>query len=620
MGKRHVLAWFVGLAAAVLAVTGLVGSALGGVAGDAVLALGALAVLLGAWGAFNQNSRIFGSVVGGGIARAPVAALTFDDGPSAEWTPAVLDILSEHGVRATFFVLGRHVRRHPELAARIVADGHELASHGDDHSLLTFATPTHIARQLRAAEEAVSSAAGRPPDHLFRAPHGFRGPFVVPVARRLGYRVVGWTGSIFDTAKPGAERIVERAVRVLRPGAILLLHDADGSGRGDDRAQTVAALPGIIAAAGERGLELVTVSELAPVLRRQRRMVLRGTLGLLIVAGVVFALSRKFDVRLLVDVFTKADLPLVMAALAANLASVIGKALTWKAAVDAVPVEPPQRGPVARLADVVPAIFIGFLLNTVLFARLGEVARISVLNRKLQARGRRVPVPTLVGTLVTEQLLAGVTLVTVLLGIAAFVSVPHWLARLLGVLIGVVAIIAVAAGALEAYERLQRRRRPRDDYVERWWNLLGISLSALSVAMRQGQQLLHRPRLLAWALLCSAFSWIAQIAGIQWALEGYGIELGVGAAGLVFLASTLVQLFPIVPGNVVVFQGATAAVLTLSYGISTDAAVTFAIALQLIEALLGAGLGFFFLSYEGLSVAELRREAETDGGREAGAA
>jgi len=95
-----------------------------------------------------------------------------------------------------------------ELAERgkgSIAEGHELASHGDAHSLLLFAGPATIALQFRAAEEAVSEAVGTSVAHLFRAPHGYRGPFLAPVAHRLGYRIVGWTGAIFDTARPGVD-------------------------------------------------------------------------------------------------------------------------------------------------------------------------------------------------------------------------------------------------------------------------------------------------------------------------------------------------------------------------------------------------------------------------------
>jgi peptidoglycan/xylan/chitin deacetylase (PgdA/CDA1 family)/uncharacterized membrane protein YbhN (UPF0104 family) len=611
MGKREALIRFAALAGAWLVAAAAVGRAIGGIPGEAVFAAAVLLVLLLAWGSFAPNAPLFGRVLQGGHSPARKAAITFEDGPSLEHTPAVLDTLRAHDVRATFFVLGRHVRRHPDIARRIVEEGHELANHGDDHAVLTFAGPTAIAHELRAAEDAVRAATGRPPAPLFRAPEGFRGPFVVPVARRLGYRVVGWTGSVWDTAKPGVERIVARAAQVLRPGAILLLHDGDGSGRGDERSQTVAALPAIVDAARDRGLHLVTVSELAADVRPQRRMAVRAAVIGVAVAAVVVLLLQRFDVKVFADVVTKADPTLVLAALVANLASVAAKSLTWKAAIDAVG-DRNGRGRIdVRFADVVPAIFIGFLLNTVLFARLGEVARISVLARRLHARGQAVAASTLVGTVVTEQLVSGVALVGVTLGVAAFVSVPAWALQLLVGLVLVLVAIGAAALAIELWGRVRgTRARVEEDYVERWWHLLGISASAITGGMREGQAIFGRPRLLLWAVATAAASFLAQIVGILWTMEAYDIEEGVGAAGLVFVASTLVGLFPIVPGNLVVFQGATVAVLTLTYGVPASQAVPFSIGLQLIQALLGVGLGSFFLSYEGLSVGQLRSEVE----------
>ena len=122
-------------------------------------------MLIGCWWSRGRRSRPTHPLFGPrhrAAARCsrPKAAITFDDGPSAEYTPPILDALPRAGVRATFFVLGRHVRAHPEIARRIVAEGHELASHGDDHTLLTFEGPEAIAYQLRAPEEAVSAATG----------------------------------------------------------------------------------------------------------------------------------------------------------------------------------------------------------------------------------------------------------------------------------------------------------------------------------------------------------------------------------------------------------------------------------------------------------------------------
>jgi uncharacterized membrane protein YbhN (UPF0104 family) len=183
------------------------------------------------------------------------------------------------------------------------------------------------------------------------------------------------------------------------------------------------------------------------------------------------------------------------------------------------------------------------------------------------------------------------------------------------VLVGVVVAVAVAALSLELWERYRGGNRPDDDYVDRWWNLLGLNAGVISRAVRGSHAILRRPRYLAIGLSSAAVSWLAQILGIHWTLHAYGLHTGIGVAGLVFLASTLVGLFPIVPGNLVVFQGATVAALTFATNVSANTALTFSIGLQLIEAALGVGLGFFFLSYEGLSLGELRREAEASESR-----
>ncbi|HSD01485.1 MAG TPA: polysaccharide deacetylase family protein, partial [Gaiellales bacterium] len=214
------------IAAAVwLTAAAVIGKEVGGRPGEVVVAIAVLILIAIAWATFTPNARLFGKVVGIGSTPRPLIALTFDDGPSPEWTPGVLDALRDGGARATFFALGRQVRAHPDIARRIVAEGHELASHGDDHSLLVFAGPRAIVHQFRAAESALAEAVDGKASKLFRAPHGFRNPFVSAVAGNQGYRMVGWHGAVFDTARPGVDAIVARCRNVLRPGAILLLHD-----------------------------------------------------------------------------------------------------------------------------------------------------------------------------------------------------------------------------------------------------------------------------------------------------------------------------------------------------------------------------------------------------------
>ncbi len=225
-----------------------------------VLAAGAGAIA--AWGAFARNSPLYGSVLHRGPAGQARFALTFDDGPGPS-TAAVLDALDDANARATFFVLGRQVERHPDLVRRIVADGHELASHGYDHGILVFRTPAHVQAQLQRTEAAIHDAAGPGAlTRLFRAPHGFRGPATAIAARRAGYRLAGWSTGVFDSAQPGADVIADRACRALTPGGVLLLHDADGWDPSASRDQTATAIVPICTAARARGLEPVALGDL----------------------------------------------------------------------------------------------------------------------------------------------------------------------------------------------------------------------------------------------------------------------------------------------------------------------------------------------------------------------
>jgi len=189
-------------------------------------------------------------------------ALTFDDGPDPRHTPEIGRLLAARGHQATFFVLGAHARGHPRLLGELAAAGHELASHGDDHRLLALALPRTVRRQLDGAEQAVAAATGEAPAPLFRPPHGVRSPWLHRTVAARGYRVCGWNGSVFDTASPGVQAIVERVRRRLQPGAVVLLHDGDGSGRGGSRRQTVEALPAILDEAERRGLRSVRLSSL----------------------------------------------------------------------------------------------------------------------------------------------------------------------------------------------------------------------------------------------------------------------------------------------------------------------------------------------------------------------
>jgi len=157
-----------------------------------IVELGTGAVVLGGavHGAFHRNSFLFGRPITRLNTTARSVALTFDDGPNVEATPAILDALKARGVRATFFVLGRHAEQWPELVKRVADEGHAIGNHGYFHRKLHFKSPSYVRSDLTLGTEAIERASGCRP-RLFRAPHGFRSPWVSSIAGSLGQRTVG---------------------------------------------------------------------------------------------------------------------------------------------------------------------------------------------------------------------------------------------------------------------------------------------------------------------------------------------------------------------------------------------------------------------------------------------
>ena len=220
------------------------------------LLLASLALALASYGAFHRNSAVFGRALGRLPTRAKQVALTFDDGPNPIATPRVLDVLRAERVPATFFLLGKHVERWPELARQVATEGHALGNHGYHHRKLHFRGPAYVRVDLALGTDAIERATRARPA-FFRAPHGFRSPWVNRIAEELGQKTIGWTLGVWDSDKPGADQIVRRSVDGCRPGTILLLHDGDGYDSDGDRTQTADALPRIIGELRARGYEFV---------------------------------------------------------------------------------------------------------------------------------------------------------------------------------------------------------------------------------------------------------------------------------------------------------------------------------------------------------------------------
>ncbi len=152
--------------------------------------------------------------------------LTIDDGPDPENTPAILDVLGRHGAKASFFVIGKHVFRHPELARQIAAAGHQLQNHTWSHPERTFwaAGPQGAAKEIRRCSEIIFEITGANPA-LFRAPAGLANPFVHVAVENAGLRMLGWSACGFDGISHCPDVALHRILGRLHPGAIILLHE-----------------------------------------------------------------------------------------------------------------------------------------------------------------------------------------------------------------------------------------------------------------------------------------------------------------------------------------------------------------------------------------------------------
>jgi peptidoglycan/xylan/chitin deacetylase (PgdA/CDA1 family) len=182
-------------------------------------------VIVWAIGTFMPTNELFGPMPMRWQGKEPL--LTIDDGPDPEDTPAILDLLDRHGVKAVFFVIGEKVRNHPELAKEIVARGHELGNHTMTHPQHSMwsAGPIRMRREIVECSRVIEEVTGQLP-RWFRAPVGHRNYFTHPIAAELGMEVVVWSRRGYDTLDRPVEEIVSDLTKDLGSGEILLLHEA----------------------------------------------------------------------------------------------------------------------------------------------------------------------------------------------------------------------------------------------------------------------------------------------------------------------------------------------------------------------------------------------------------
>jgi peptidoglycan/xylan/chitin deacetylase (PgdA/CDA1 family) len=216
------------------------------------------------WACSEPSSTFFRPALSRGPREGKRLCLTFDDGPAPPFTEQVLAILREHRVPATFFVCGRNVEKHPDLLRRMVAEGHEVGNHTYSHLYACFKSQRRIAEEIDRTQAIIEKVIGFRP-HAFRPPYGARWFGLVPTLLERGMHLILWSAAGYDWKKD-VRSITEAALRELKPGAILLLHDGRETRPPAeiDRSRTVLALPAIIAGARQRGYTFAPLKDFLP--------------------------------------------------------------------------------------------------------------------------------------------------------------------------------------------------------------------------------------------------------------------------------------------------------------------------------------------------------------------
>jgi peptidoglycan/xylan/chitin deacetylase (PgdA/CDA1 family) len=226
---------------------------------SAVLADHLVLTAAGLWprsGLLGPNWTRLPEVHPSGSPRA--VAITIDDGPDAEVTPAVLAMLEAHRATATFFCVGKRVEQYPSVA-RAIAEHHEIGNHSYRHSHdFALLGPRALAREVARAQQAIGTTTGQWPC-FFRAPAGLRNLFLEPVLARAGLKLASWTRRGYDTVSDNPDAVTARLTRHLRSGDILLLHDGHPARTSAGVPLILEVLPRLLAALADAQLTTTTL-------------------------------------------------------------------------------------------------------------------------------------------------------------------------------------------------------------------------------------------------------------------------------------------------------------------------------------------------------------------------
>jgi uncharacterized protein (TIRG00374 family) len=286
------------------------------------------------------------------------------------------------------------------------------------------------------------------------------------------------------------------------------------------------------------------------------------------------------------DAFSAVEWHWVAAAVGLNLLSVLVRAIAWRTVIVQAMAEPHP-----GFSLVFSAFSVGLFANAVLPGRIGELARVAVLNRKLPQREGTWP--TLLGTVFAHRVFDLVAAIGLIIFVVSTAHIPDWaVTSLIGVVVAGVALFSVAL--LTA-----RHHRVSD--------LGGLTAVRRMVRLaRHGLGVMRQPAAAGLACLFQILGWTCQLFAVYTAMRAFGIHEALPAAGLVLVLMNVATIFPLWPGNVGLVQAAVSLPLWRYYGVAKGTGVAFGFGLQAIEASVGVGVGLIFLAHEGLSFAMLK--------------
>jgi peptidoglycan/xylan/chitin deacetylase (PgdA/CDA1 family) len=216
-----------------------------------------LGLLVGLWQLSKSwTFQLFGELHDRVETSEKVVALTFDDGPKPGQTEAILGILKRHGVKASFFMVGRRIERHRELAARVLAEGHQLGNHSYSHHRLIFKSPSYVQEEIDKTD-ALLRELGVEGEIYFRAPNCKKLVVLPWLLKQGGRKHITFDAVSLDDQTQDVELLTSRVMESVRPGSIILFHDG-----GRDKPGTIQATELVIEKLLAQGYRFVTVSEL----------------------------------------------------------------------------------------------------------------------------------------------------------------------------------------------------------------------------------------------------------------------------------------------------------------------------------------------------------------------